>query len=102
MVGAAIVTALQAQGHSNFVTRTHSELDLINQSAVNDFFETERPDQVYMAAARVGGIHANNTYSAEFIYENLIVECNVIHAAWKSGVQKLLFLDARQNSICIY
>jgi GDP-L-fucose synthase len=98
MVGAAIVTALQAQGHSNFVTRTHSELDLINQSAVNDFFETERPDQVYMAAARVGGIHANNTYSAEFIYENLIVECNVIHAAWKSGVQKLLFL----GSSCIY
>jgi GDP-L-fucose synthase len=98
MVGAEIVNALQAEGHSNFVTRTHSELDLINQSAVNDFFETERPDQVYMAAARVGGIHANNTYSAEFIYENLIVECNVIHAAWKSGVQKLLFL----GSSCIY
>jgi GDP-L-fucose synthase len=80
------------------VTRTHSELDLTNQSAVNDFFETERPDQVYMAAARVGGIHANNSYPAEFIYENLIVECNVIHAAWKSGVQKLLFL----GSSCIY
>jgi len=98
MVGTAIVNALQAQGHSNIVTRTHSELDLINQSAVNDFFETERPDQVYMAAARVGGIHANNSYPAEFIYENLIVECNVIHAAWKSGVQKLLFL----GSSCIY
>ena len=98
MVGGAIVNALQAKGCSNFVTRTHSELDLINQSAVNDFFEAERPDQVYMAAARVGGIHANNTYSAEFIYENLIVECNVIHAAWKSGVQKLLFL----GSSCIY
>jgi GDP-L-fucose synthase len=98
MVGTAIVNALQAQGHSNIVTRTHSELDLINQSAVNDFFEAERPDQVYMAAARVGGIHANNSYPAEFIYENLIVECNVIHAAWKSGVQKLLFL----GSSCIY
>ncbi len=98
MVGTAIVNALQAQGHSNIVTRTHSELDLINQSAVNDFFEAERPDQVYMAAARVGGIHANNAYPAEFIYENLIVECNVIHAAWKSGVQKLLFL----GSSCIY
>tara|TARA_B110000438_G_scaffold169307_1_gene161822 strand:- start:29303 stop:30262 length:960 start_codon:yes stop_codon:yes gene_type:complete len=98
MVGTAIVNTLQAQGHSNIVTRTHSELDLINQSAVNDFFETERPEQVYMAAARVGGIHANNAYPAEFIYENLIVECNVIHAAWKSGVQKLLFL----GSSCIY
>ena len=98
MVGGAIMNALQAKGYSNFVTRTHSELDLINQSAVNDFFETERPDQVYMAAARVGGIHANSFYSAEFIYENLIVECNVIHAAWKSGVQKLLFL----GSSCIY
>jgi GDP-L-fucose synthase len=98
MVGAAIVNTLQAQGHSNIVTRTRSELDLINQSAVNDFFETECPDQVYMAAARVGGIHANNAYPAEFIYENLIVECNVIHAAWKSGVKKLLFL----GSSCIY
>ena len=98
MVGRGIVNTLQAKGHSNFVVRTHSELDLINQSAVNNFFETERPDQVYMAAARVGGIHANSTYSAEFIYENLIVECNVIHAAWKSGVSKLLFL----GSSCIY
>ena len=80
------------------MTRTHAALDLINQSAVNDFFETERPDQVYLAAAKVGGIHANNTYPAEFIYENLMVECNVIHAAWESGVQKLLFL----GSSCIY
>ena len=98
MVGAAIVRALEAQGQSNLAVRTHAELDLTNQSAVKDFFTKERPDQVYLAAAKVGGIHANNTYPAEFIYQNLMIEANIIHAAWQSGVQKLLFL----GSSCIY
>jgi GDP-L-fucose synthase len=98
MVGAAIVRALRARGHSHFVLRTHAEMDLSNQAAVNDFFASERPDQVYMAAARVGGIHANNTYPAEFIYSNLMVQANVIHAAYKHGAHKLLFL----GSSCIY
>ena len=98
MVGSAIVRNLQAQGFSNIVTRTHVELDLTNQAAVQQFFETERPDQVYLAAARVGGIHANNTYPAEFIYDNLMVQNNVIHQAFRAGVKKLLFL----GSSCIY
>jgi GDP-L-fucose synthase len=98
MVGAAIVCTLQAQGQTNIVTRTHAELDLTNQAAVQDFFKVEKPTQVYLAAAKVGGIHANNTYPAEFIYQNLMIQANVIHAAWQSGVQKLLFL----GSSCIY
>ncbi len=98
MVGSAIVRKLQADGFHDIIVRTHAELDLTNQDAVNDFFENERPDQVYLAAAKVGGIHANNTYPAEFIYQNLMMEANVINAAWKSGVQKLLFL----GSSCIY
>jgi GDP-L-fucose synthase len=98
MVGSAIVRALQQQGQTHFVTRTHAELELTNQAAVQAFFEAERPDQVYLAAAKVGGIHANNTYPAEFIYENLMAEANVIHQAWRVGVQKLLFL----GSSCIY
>jgi GDP-L-fucose synthase len=98
MVGSAIVRTLKAQGHNEIVTRTHAELDLTNQSAVEAFFQTEKPDQVYLAAAKVGGIHANNTYPAEFIYQNLMIEANVIHQAFKSGVQKLLFL----GSSCIY
>ncbi len=98
MVGSAIVRKLQADGFHNIIVRTHAELDLTNQDAVNDFFENERPEQVYLAAAKVGGIHANNTYPAEFIYQNLMMEANVINAAWKSGVQKLLFL----GSSCIY
>jgi GDP-L-fucose synthase len=98
MVGSAIVRALKSQGHQNIVTRTHAELDLTNQAAVNDFFEREQPDQVYLAAAKVGGIYANNTYPAEFIYQNLMIEANIIHAAWKNGVNKLLFL----GSSCIY
>ena len=98
MVGAAIVRVLQAQGHSNIVTSTHAELDLTNQAAVNAFFKAEQPQEVYLAAAKVGGIHANNTYPAQFIYENLIIEANVIHAAWQAGVKKLLFL----GSSCIY
>jgi len=98
MVGSAIVRNLQAKGYNNIVTRTHSELDLTNQSQAARFFETEKPDQVYLAAAKVGGIHANNTYPAEFIYDNLMVQNNVIHQAFLSGVKKLLFL----GSSCIY
>jgi len=98
MVGSAIVRNLQAQGYSNIVTRTHAEMDLTDQAAVKDFFEKERPDQVYLAAAKVGGIHANNTYPAEFIYDNLMVQNNVIHQAFVHGVKKLLFL----GSSCIY
>lgn len=100
MVGSAIVRQLLAQGHSpgNIVTRTHNELDLTDQSAVRNFFEKESPDQVYLAAAKVGGIHANNTYPAEFIYSNLMVEANVIDSSFRNGVKKLLFL----GSSCIY
>jgi GDP-L-fucose synthase len=98
MVGSAIVRTLQQQGHEHIVTRTHAELDLTNQAAVQAFFEKEKPTQVYLAAAKVGGIHANNTYPAEFIYQNLMVQANVIDAAFRSGVQKLLFL----GSSCIY
>jgi GDP-L-fucose synthase len=98
MVGSAIVRELQAQGFANIVIRTHSELDLCNQQAVSYFFQQEKPEQVYLAAAKVGGIHANNTYPAEFIYDNLMIEANVIHQAFKVGVKKLLFL----GSSCIY
>ena len=98
MVGSSIVRTLQQQGQTNFVTRTHAELDLTNQAAVQAFFQIEKPTQVYLAAAKVGGIHANNTYPAEFIYQNLMVQANVIDAAFRSGVQKLLFL----GSSCIY
>jgi GDP-L-fucose synthase len=98
MVGSAIVRTLQAQGYTNIIGRTHAELDLTNQAQVASFFEQERPDQVYLAAARVGGIHANNTYPAEFIYDNLMVQNNVIHQAFLAGVKKLLFL----GSSCIY
>jgi GDP-L-fucose synthase len=98
MVGSAIVRNLRSKGFSNIVTLTYAELDLINQAQVATFFETEKPDQVYLAAARVGGIHANNTYPAEFIYDNLMVQNNVIHQAFLGGVKKLLFL----GSSCIY
>ncbi len=98
MVGSAIVRALQKQGNSNVLTRAHAELDLCNQAAVQAFFNSEKPDQVYLAAAKVGGIHANNTYPAEFIYQNLMIQANVIDAAFQSGVKKLLFL----GSSCIY
>ena len=98
MVGSAIVRNLKAKGFGNIVTRTHSELDLTNQSAVAHFFSAEKPDEVYLAAAKVGGIYANNTFPAEFIYENLMMEANVIHQAFKNGVKKLLFL----GSSCIY
>jgi GDP-L-fucose synthase len=100
MVGSAIVRHLLAQGvHSKqIITRTHAELDLTNQAAVQSFFAQEKPDQVYLAAAKVGGIHANNTFPAEFIYDNLMMQANVIDAAFKNGVKKLLFL----GSSCIY
>lgn len=98
MVGSAIIRTLKKNGFDNIVSKTRTELDLTNQSKVNVFFEKERPDQVYLAAAKVGGIHANNSYPAEFIYENLMVQNNVIHASWQHGVKKLLFL----GSSCIY
>ncbi len=98
MVGSSIVRHLQAQGYSNIVARTHAELDLTNQAAVELFFKTERPYQVYLAAAKVGGIHANNAYPGQFIYENLMMQNNVIHQAFVHGVKKLLFL----GSSCIY
>lgn len=100
MVGSAIMRVLQAKGveESKILTRTHDELDLIDQQAVEEFFESERPTQVYLAAAKVGGILANNTFPAEFVYENLMVQLNVIHAAHRHGVQNLLFL----GSSCIY
>jgi GDP-L-fucose synthase len=98
MVGSAIVRTLQASGKTNIITRTHSELDLTNQADVRAFFQAEKLDQVYLAAAKVGGIHANNTYPAEFIYQNLMMEANIIDAAFRNGVKKLLFL----GSSCIY
>lgn len=98
MVGSAIVRALQAGGKDEIVTRPHAELDLTNQSQVRQFMGEARPDIVIIAAAKVGGISANNTYPAEFIYENLMIESNLIHEAWRSGVKKLLFL----GSSCIY
>ena len=100
MVGSAIVRQLLTKGHpaERIVTRTHAEMDLTNQAAVDAFFAAEKPDQVYLAAAKVGGIHANNTYPAEFIYQNLMMQANVIQASFQNGVQKLLFL----GSSCIY
>lgn len=98
LVGSALCRRLAAQGYDNIVTRSHAELDLLDQQGVEAFFAQERPDVVLLAAAKVGGIYANNTYPAEFIHQNLVIETNVIHAAWKSGVEKLLFL----GSSCIY
>ena len=98
MVGSAIARQLRAVSETDIVTRTHAELDLTDQQALRDFMQTERPDVVILAAAKVGGIHANNTYPADFIYENLMIECNVIHQAFDAGVQKLLQL----GSSCIY
>ena len=98
MVGGAIARQLRVSGEADIVTRTHAELNLTDQLAVRDFMQAERPDVVILAAAKVGGIHANNTYPADFIYENLMIECNVIHQAFEAGVQKLLQL----GSSCIY
>lgn len=98
LVGSAIIKSLQAKGYSNIITRTHAELDLIDQEAVADFFAKEKPDCVVLAAAKVGGIIANNTYRGQFIYENLMIQNNVIHQSYVNGVKKLLFL----GSTCIY
>ena len=98
MVGSAILRVLGQKGDVEIITRTHADLDLTDQAAVRSFFAAERPDQVYLAAAKVGGIHANNTYPAEFIYVNLMIEANVIDAAFQHGVKKLLLL----GSSCIY
>ena len=98
MVGSAIVRALEAAGFGNIVTRTSAELDLRNQAAVNAFFADEKPDYVFLAAARVGGILANDSYPADFIYDNLVIETNIIHAAYRHRTNKLLFL----GSTCIY
>lgn len=98
MVGSALLRKLKAEGYRNFALATSAELDLRDQRAVNDFFAAERPDHVFLAAAKVGGILANNTYRAEFIYDNLLIEANIIHAAYTVGAQKLLFL----GSSCIY
>ena len=98
MVGSAIVRALKARGRDEVVTRTHAELDLTDQAQVRGFFAQQKPGRVVIAAAKVGGIHANNTYPAEFIYENLMIEANLVHEAWRAGVRELLFL----GSSCIY
>ncbi|WP_460980346.1 GDP-L-fucose synthase [Spirosoma fluminis] len=98
MVGSALVRKLQAEGYANIITRTSSEVDLRNQSAVAAFFTQEQPEYVFLAAAKVGGIMANNTYRAEFLYDNLMIESNIIHSAYQTGVKKLLFL----GSSCIY
>ncbi|MDE6336569.1 MAG: GDP-L-fucose synthase, partial [Muribaculaceae bacterium] len=98
MVGSAILSQLQKQGYTNIVTRTHAELDLTSQQAVNDFFEAEKPEYVFLAAAKVGGIEANDKHPADFMYENMMLEMNVINAAWRNGCKKLEFL----GSSCIY
>jgi len=98
LVGSAIVKTLKNKGYTNIIGKTHKELDLNNPMAVRTFFEWEKPEYVFMAAAKVGGIVANNTYRAEFIYENLMIQNNVIHQAYQSGVKKLMFL----GSTCIY
>lgn len=98
MVGAAVVRKLQAEGYDNLILKTHKQLDLTSQAAVRDFMLTEKPSRVVLAAARVGGIHANNIYPAEFIYQNMMIEANVIHHAYEAGVSSLLFL----GSSCIY
>lgn len=98
MVGSAIKRRLEAEGYSNIIGPASKELDLTNQSAVDEFLDSERPEYVFLAAAKVGGIYANNSYPADFIYINLMIECNLIHSAFKAGVKKLLFL----GSSCIY
>jgi len=98
LVGSAIVNNLKEKGYSNVIGKTHDELNLLDQNAVQDFFETEKPEYVFLAAAKVGGIVANNTYRADFIYENLQIQNNIIHQSYKAGVKKLMFL----GSTCIY
>jgi GDP-L-fucose synthase len=98
MVGSAIVRQLEAKGYTNIVTRSHEQLDLLDQKAVFAFLTEEQPDYIFIAAAKVGGIQANNTYRADFIYQNLVIEANLIHGAHLAGVQRLCFL----GSSCIY
>ena len=98
MVGTALVKVLKRKGFNNILTRTSKELDLMNQNRVQTFFDEEKPEYVFVAAAKVGGIVANNTYRAEFLYNNLVIEANVIHSAYLSGVKKLIFL----GSSCVY
>jgi GDP-L-fucose synthase len=98
LVGSALIRGLHARGYRNLVTRTHAELDLTNLAAVQEFFAAEKPEYVLLAAAKVGGIHANNTYPAEFIHQNLAIQTNVIHEAWRNDIKRLLFL----GSSCIY
>jgi GDP-L-fucose synthase len=98
LVGSALVRTLQAKGFSNVITRTHSELDLENQMSVEEFFKKEKPEYVFLSAAKVGGIYANNTYPAEFAYSNMQIQCNVVHFSYKYNVKKLLFM----GSSCIY
>ena len=98
MVGSSIIRVLKSKGYTNLIFREHSDLDLIDQAAVKDFFLKEKPDQVYLSAARVGGIQANNVYPADFLYQNLMIQSNVVDAAFKNGIKKLLFL----GSSCIY
>ena len=97
MVGSAIVRELQRQGYTNLITRTHAELDLCRQEAVEAFFAAEKPDYVFLAAAKVGGIIANQSALADFMYDNMIMEMNVIHSAWQNGCKKLLFLGSRRG-----
>ncbi|HUW51128.1 MAG TPA: GDP-L-fucose synthase [Sulfuricella sp.] len=98
LVGSALIRRLRADGYANILTRTHAELDLTDQQAVRTFFEQEKPEYVFLAAAKVGGILANNTFPAEFIHENLAIQTNIIHESWRTGVKRLLFL----GSSCIY
>ncbi len=98
MVGSALIRRLEQAGYSNLLLRSHAELDLTNQSEVRDFFAAEKPDYVFLAAAKVGGILANDTYRGEFIYQNLMIQTNIVHSAWQEGIQRLLFL----GSSCIY
>ena len=98
LVGSAILRSLKLKGYQNLITRSHKQLDLTNQKSVSDFFESEKPDIVFLAAAKVGGIYANNTYPADFIYENIMIQTNVVHASFQNKVKKLLFL----GSSCIY
>jgi GDP-L-fucose synthase len=98
MVGSALIRALRARGYENLVTRTRQQLDLLDQAAVRAFMRQEKPEYIFLAAAKVGGIHANNTYPADFLYENLVIEANIIHAAFDAAVQRLMFL----GSSCIY
>jgi len=98
LVGSALMRQLQANGYPNLVTRTHAELDLTDQAAVRDFFAQEKPEYVFLAAAKVGGIHANNAYPAEFIHQNLAIQTHIIHESWRNNVKRLLFL----GSSCIY